>query len=77
GTRHEGTFSVDGGHLCVDWSLGDGARLHLRANFSAEDWTQVPAPPGVVIWAEGPTGAKRGRNHLAPWSASWTVGSRP
>lgn len=76
GTRHAGRFTVDGGHLCVDWSLGDGTRLHLRANFSAQPWTEVPAPAGVVVWAEGPAGAKRGRNHLAPWSASWIVGSR-
>lgn len=76
GTRHTGSFSVEGDHLFVDWTLGDGSRLHLRANFSAEAWTEVPAPAGVVIWAEGPAGSKRGRNHLAPWSATWIVGSR-
>ena len=73
GTNHRGSFSVDGTHLCVDWSLGDGSKLHLRANFSAVEWEQVPPAAGVVIWADGPAGARWGRNRLQPWSASWTM----
>src|SRR3954466_16041880 len=42
GSRHEAYFAVDGAGLSVDWTLGDGSQLHLRANFSEAAWANVP-----------------------------------
>jgi maltooligosyltrehalose trehalohydrolase len=63
-------FAVDRAHLSVDWRLGDGSRLHLRANFSDGTWTGVPAAPGQPIF-----GAVAGAvaTTLAAWSALWTL----
>jgi 1,4-alpha-glucan branching enzyme len=39
------------GGVMVDWTLADGARLHLRANFSAEG-TPIESAPGTILHAE-------------------------
>jgi len=51
GMNTGGTFSlVDDGALCVDWTLGDGARLHLVANFSDNPCGGIDVPAGEVIY---------------------------
>ncbi len=52
----------------VDWSMGDGSRLHLRANFSG-DTAPFEAAPGEALHTEGHAPAGR----LAPWSGVWTL----
>jgi malto-oligosyltrehalose trehalohydrolase len=64
------TFEADStGALAVDWTLGDGSRLHLRANFSDANVPAGPAP-GAVLHA---TGAHANASTLEPWSAQWTI----
>ena len=63
-------FAVEGAGLAVDWILGDGSRLHLRANFSDAIWKSMPAAAGQPIF-----GAVAGAaaSTLAAWSALWTM----
>ena len=56
--------------LAVDWTLGDGARLHLRANFDAEPAPELARAPGATLHVEGAAAGERG---LGPWSGAWTV----
>ncbi len=67
GARHE---SIGAGGITVDWTLGDGSRLHLRANFSAAAEPGIARAPGVLLHTEGDCGAGPG---LAPWSGLWTL----
>ena len=69
GTAHRGMFTAEDKQLAVDWVLGDGSRLHLRANYSDADWQDVPATPGIGIF---PVEA-RGVGALPAWSARWTL----
>ena len=70
GARHDARFRVIGpGGLAVDWTLGDGARLHLRANFSEVPCEEMTAAPGTVVHAEGAV-RDAGR---APWSGTWSL----
>ncbi|HEX9449948.1 MAG TPA: malto-oligosyltrehalose trehalohydrolase [Burkholderiales bacterium] len=70
GTQREAKYTVEGRHLMVDWMLGDGTRLHLRANFSDVDWMRVPAVPGTMIY---PAQARADAAGLPAWSAWWTL----
>jgi malto-oligosyltrehalose trehalohydrolase len=70
GPNNQADFGLDGNGLGVDWVLGDGSRLHLRANFSHDAWTTVPVSPGEVIYAADP---KATAASLGPWSARWTL----
>ena len=70
GPKHEARFAVDGAGLSVDWTLGDGSQLHLRANFSDAPWTNVPVAPGDVLFAAPDATSAPA---LAPWSALWTL----
>ena len=56
--------------LRVDWTLGDGSRLHLRANLSDTHVPGLPDAPGRVLWTEG-DGVRDGA--LAPWSVVWSI----
>jgi maltooligosyltrehalose trehalohydrolase len=47
GTSHGGTSRVEDGVLRVDWTLADGARLHLAANFGPP--RTIAAPPGTPV----------------------------
>ena len=67
GARFE---TVGDGGLAVDWTLADGARLHLRANFSAGRCDAMSAAPGDLLHAEGSAAREAGR---APWSGAWTL----
>ncbi len=70
GERFAGRFeTVGAGGLAVDWTLADGARLHLRANFSATPCAGMTPAPGTVVHAEG-AARDAGR---APWSGTWSL----
>ena len=70
GERFAARFQVIGaGGLAVDWTLGDGARLHLRANFSGQPCAGMTAAPGALVHAEG---AERDAGR-APWSGTWSL----
>lgn len=49
-------FAVEDDRLAVDWTLGDGTPLHLRANFSDHDW-MLPPVAGKRIFAVGTASA--------------------
>ncbi len=72
GEQRDAKYTVEGRHFMVDWVLGDGSRLHLRANFSGIDWMHVPALPGTIIFP-APTQADTTR--LPAWSAWWALES--
>ncbi len=51
GMRSGGTFALVGDDcLRADWTLGDGARLHLVANFSATSCGGIDIPPGELLY---------------------------
>ncbi|MFL6580945.1 MAG: malto-oligosyltrehalose trehalohydrolase [Burkholderiales bacterium] len=70
GSRHAAEFAVDGAGLSVDWTLGNGSRLHLRANFSEAAWANVPDAPGELLFAAPGAAAAAA---LPAWSALWTL----
>jgi malto-oligosyltrehalose trehalohydrolase len=66
GMRSGGTFAVrDDAILRVDWTLGDGARLHLLATLSDAPCGDIDVPPGNVIYASDPP-AQRGLRVVLP-----------
>ncbi|HUI98945.1 MAG TPA: malto-oligosyltrehalose trehalohydrolase [Usitatibacter sp.] len=72
GERFAARFDTHGSAgLAVDWTLPDGARLHLRANFS-EGEARVPRAAGETIHVAGDADAQR----LAPWSGRWSIEER-
>ena len=65
-----GSWSAVGGTgVAVDWTLGDGSRLHLRANFGDKALLMARAP-GRRIHAEG---AISDADALPAWSGAWTL----
>jgi maltooligosyltrehalose trehalohydrolase len=64
--------SASGALVAVDWTLGDGSRLHLRANFAAQSAPSAERAPGAVVHSEGEVGGDRG---LGAWSGIWTLES--
>ena len=56
--------------LSVQWRLGDGSRLHLRANLSDTPTPGLTDAPGRVVWTEG-EGVRDGV--LSPWSVIWSI----
>ncbi|HEX7813477.1 MAG TPA: malto-oligosyltrehalose trehalohydrolase [Burkholderiales bacterium] len=75
GPHHRGRFAViDDSRLTVDWLLGDGTPLALRANFSAQAWTLEHPPGGTVIFPDSPEAP---RTHVPPHGALWTLGATP
>ena len=69
-TSTAGRFRTAGASgLACDWTLADGARLHLRANFGAREVALEPAP-GELLHREG-AGADAGT--MPPWSGAWTL----
>jgi len=67
GSRHAGRFAVHGTGLAVDWTLPDGARLALRANFSPAAWT-APKAAGKVLYPRGAAA-----DQVQPWGVLWTL----
>ena len=51
GMRSGGSFALIGDELLrVDWTLGDGTRLHLVANFSSTPCGSIDVPAGEVLY---------------------------
>ena len=69
GEAHGTYTSAPPGFIAVDWTLGDGSGLFLRANLADAPAGFTPAP-GDTLHAEGPASAG---GKLAPWSAVWTL----
>ena len=71
GDRFAATHAVHGSSgLAVDWTLADGARLHLRANFSGAPIEGLPPAAGETIHAQG--GDVEG-SHASAWSGRWSL----
>jgi malto-oligosyltrehalose trehalohydrolase len=65
-----GSWSVVGASgVVVDWALGDGSRLHLRANFG-DAALVIQRAPGRRIHA---VGAVADADALPAWSGAWTI----
>jgi len=65
-----GSFSVTGETgVAIDWKLGDGSRLHLRANFGARP-VLMKAAAGTLLHFEGGTPQA---DSMAGWSGAWTL----
>ncbi len=75
GMRSGGTFAlIEGGALRVDWTLGDGARLHLVANFSPAQCGGVDVPAGDVLYAsDARTKSALARRELPAQSVAVTL----
>jgi maltooligosyltrehalose trehalohydrolase len=70
-TRCEGHFeAIAATGVAVDWKLGDGSRLHLRANFGAAPLEGIARAPGELLHAEGDCSAAKG---LPAWGGIWTL----
>jgi maltooligosyltrehalose trehalohydrolase len=67
GEAHGTYASSAPGYVSVDWTLGDGSRLHLRANL-ADGACECAAPIARLLHVEG-SAPSAGR--IAPWSAAW------
>jgi maltooligosyltrehalose trehalohydrolase len=74
GMRSGGSFALTGDDvLRVGWTLGDGARLHLVANFS-DSPHDVEPPPGDILYATGsPRGRDPARGLLAAYHVVFTI----
>jgi maltooligosyltrehalose trehalohydrolase len=71
GARFAASHMVHGpGGVAVDWTLGDGTRLHLRANFSGAPIEGLAPAPGETIHAQG--GEAHGARWPA-WSGRWSL----
>ena len=75
GMRSGGDFRVDVGDvLRVQWTLGDGSRLHLIANFAATVVGPLPLPPGDIVYASPLSAERSGARHtLSPWFIAYTL----
>ena len=69
GAAHGRYESAPPGLVVVDWTLGDGSRLHLRANL-ADSPAASPGAQGELLHQEG-TGLAGGK--LGAWSGTWTL----
>jgi malto-oligosyltrehalose trehalohydrolase len=68
--QRESAYAVFGeAGLAVDWTFGDGAALHLRANFSDAAAHGVPSARGRTIQEIG----RHEPGELGPWSGVWTL----
>ena len=67
GARFE---AVPPGGVSVDWTLGDGSILRLRANFSVTPAPSLKPGAGAMLHTEGSCSAGAG---LGPWSGVWTL----
>ncbi len=56
--------------VLVDWTLGDGSGLHLRANFSGTPCEGLATGPGACLYKLGDV---RAGGTLGPWSGVWTL----
>lgn len=68
GARFGHAEATDQGFLTAHWRMGDGARLHLRANLSARTVSSAPPATTQTIWGNTDTGMGM------PWSIQWWIG---
>jgi 1,4-alpha-glucan branching enzyme len=70
-----GAFTVDDERvLAVDWALGGGAALHLRANFSAEPSARMQRPRGQAVFESQPLSTdEAGFVQLPPYAVIYTL----
>lgn len=75
GMRSGGSFALIGNEvLRVDWTLGDGARLHLVANFSPTPCGSIDVPAGKVLYvSDMPAAGDLARRVLPAHSVIWTL----
>jgi maltooligosyltrehalose trehalohydrolase len=69
GARFEASTA---GLLRVEWTLGDGARLHLLANLGMQPQQGVGVPPGRLLFCNRSQPAL-GNAAFAPWSVAWLL----
>jgi malto-oligosyltrehalose trehalohydrolase len=69
GEAGEFTVGKDGGLTC-SWALGDGYRLHLRANLTASPAEPPGVPPARKLYA---TSGAWESGVLPPWSVHWSL----
>jgi malto-oligosyltrehalose trehalohydrolase len=70
GARFGEAQAADDGLLAANWRMGDGARLRLIANLSANETSiQRPDTAGTPIWSGMPG------ERIAPWSVFWRLES--
>ena len=63
-------YHSHGRGLSVAWTLPEGSRLMLIANFGPEDAAAVAAPRGRLIWGMAPQDGA-----LPPWTTLWSIES--
>ncbi len=69
GMTPSGAFAIERGHLLrVHWTLADGSRLHLSANFDALAPHRIEQPPGQVVFASEPESTCASERLLLPQS---------
>jgi maltooligosyltrehalose trehalohydrolase len=75
GMRSGGEFRVEEGSvLRVQWTLGDGSRLHFTANFAARASVPATLPPGDAIYRSHElTTDAAGKCILPPWSLAYAM----
>ncbi len=63
-------YRSHGRGLSVAWTLPEGSRLTLIANFGPADAAPVAAPRGRLIWGTAPQDGA-----LPPWTTLWSIES--
>ena len=67
-------YAVDDRLLAVDWTLGDGSRLHLTANLAEAARERVDSPAGRILYAGIPDAQAMLRDRTLPgWTVVWTL----
>jgi 1,4-alpha-glucan branching enzyme/maltooligosyltrehalose trehalohydrolase len=61
--------TVGEGGIAIDWTLGDGAKLHLRANFGDAPVSGMPVAAGEALFSTG----SNGDGELGAWGGTWTL----
>jgi len=74
GMQSGGDFHIEaGGVLRVQWTLGEGSRLHLIANFAATASAPVAMPRGEIVYAQPRSRSRAARRKLAAWCVAFTL----
>ncbi len=76
GMRPGGDFRIEDGVLHVGWTLGDGSRLNLAANFSASASAFITLPPGEMLYASSRIARRIGPCALPAWTAAYFLEAR-
>jgi len=72
GQRGGGRFACEGALLRVEWTLGDGSRWRLLANFGSGD-AESQANAGTPVYTAGVKELSAGRLRLAPGAVRFTL----